>query len=105
MTDLKHRRGQLEGRLADLDTRLHEIEAELDSHQTKDWEDSATEREGDEALEALGLSGQAEIQQIKAALARMDRGAYGECVKCGTPIAEARLDLLPFTPFCARCAS
>jgi len=105
MADLKDRRDQLEQRLADLDTRLHEIEDELDSHQSKDWEDLATEREGDEALEALGVSGQAEMQQIKAALARMDAGEYGYCVKCGAQIREARLDLLPFTPFCAACAT
>jgi len=105
MADLKDRREQLEQRLADLDTRLHEIEDELDSHQSKDWEELATEREGDEALEALGVSGQAEMQQIKAALARMDVGEYGYCVKCGAQIREARLDLLPFTPFCAACAT
>ena len=105
MTDLKDRRAQLEQRLADLDARLHEIEDELDSHQSKDWEELATEREGDEVLESLGVSGQAEIDQIKAALVRMDAGEYGVCVKCGNEIREARLDLLPFTPFCATCAT
>jgi len=105
MTDLMIRRQQLEARLAALDTRLHVIEDELDSHQSKDWEELATEREGDEVLEGLGVAGQAEIQQIKAALARMDAGDYGLCVKCGAEIAQARLDLLPFTPFCAACAT
>jgi len=105
MTDLMERRKQLETRLADLDTRLHEIEDELDSHQSKDWEELATEREGDEVLEGLGVSGQAEMQQIKAALARMDAGDYGYCVKCGAEISAARLDILPFTPFCAKCAT
>ena len=104
MTDLSHRRAQLMKRLADLDVRLHEIEAELDSHQSKDWEELATEREGDEVLERLGVSGQAEIQQIKAALKRMDDGEYGFCVSCGSAISAERLDLLPFTPFCRRCA-
>ena len=105
MADVKERRTQLEQRLVELDSRLHEIEDELDSHQSKDWEDLATEREGDEVLEGLGVSGQAEIQQIKAALARMDAGEYGFCTKCGTQIRDARLDVLPFTPFCASCAT
>ena len=98
------RRAQLEERLAFLDARLHEIDAELDSHQSKDWEELATEREGDETLERLGQSGQAEMAQIRAALGRMDAGEYGVCVTCGDEISEERLDLLPFTPFCRKCA-
>ncbi|NKX44732.1 TraR/DksA family transcriptional regulator [Roseicyclus persicicus] len=104
MTDLAIRRAQLEDRLAFLDARLHEIDAELDSHQSKDWEELATEREGDEVLERLGQSGQSEIAQIRAALARMDAGEYGVCVTCGADISEERLDLLPYTPFCRSCA-
>ena len=104
MTELAERRAQLEDRLAALDARLHEIEDELDSHQSKDWEELAVEREGDEVLEQLGVSGQSEIAQIRAALARMDAGEYGVCVRCGETIAEERLDLLPYTPFCRKCA-
>ncbi|MAM61519.1 TraR/DksA C4-type zinc finger protein [Maritimibacter sp. UBA3975] len=95
----------LEARLAELDTRLHEIDDELDSHQSIDWEELATEREEDEVLEGMGASGQAEIAQIKAALDRMDEGEYGYCVQCGTEIADARLDVVPQTPFCAECAA
>ena len=104
MTDLPLRRAQLEKRLADLDERLHEIEDELESHNDRDWEEMALQREGDEVLEGMGLSGQAEMRQIKAALQRMDEGEYGACVKCGEEISEERLDLLPFTPFCRKCA-
>ncbi len=105
MTDLVRRRAELEKRLAYLDGRLHGIEDELDSHQSKDWEELATEREDDEVLERLGVSGQAEIEQIKAALSRMEEGEYGFCLRCGTVISDARLDLLPATPFCKSCAS
>lgn len=104
MPDLAMRRAQLEERLQFLDARLHELDAELDSHRSKDWEELATEREGDETLERLGQSGQAEMAQIHAALSRMDAGTYGVCVTCGDEISEERLDLLPFTPFCRKCA-
>jgi len=104
MTDLAQRRQQLEDRLTVLDERLHEIGDELESHQSKDWEELATEREGDEVLEQLGLSAQEEIVRIRAALKRMDEGEYGFCTKCGAEISEARLDLLPWTPFCRLCA-
>jgi RNA polymerase-binding transcription factor DksA len=104
MTDLATRRAQLEQRLAFLEARLRALDAELDSHQSKDWQELATEREGDEVLEKLGQSGEVEIARIRAALVRMDAGDYGVCVTCGAEISTARLDLLPYTPFCRGCS-
>ncbi|WP_116131152.1 TraR/DksA family transcriptional regulator [Tropicimonas sp. IMCC34043] len=104
MTDILARKAQLQDRLEALQVRLLEIDAELDSHQSRDWEELAVEREGDEVLESEGRAGKAEILAIRAALDRIDNGSYGDCVRCGEPISEPRLDLLPFTPFCADCA-
>jgi RNA polymerase-binding transcription factor DksA len=103
-TPLATRKATLEKRLIEPGERLEAIEEELDSHQNRDWEDLATEREGDEVLEATGNAGKVEITQIRAALARIADGSYGACVRCGEPIAEARLDLLPWTPHCRNCA-
>lgn len=99
------RRAGLEARAAELRQRLAAIEAELDSHVERDWEEAAVEREGDEVLQAEGTSGLQEIRQIEAALKRMEDGAYGLCARCGTQIAPERLDALPFTPFCRDCAA
>lgn len=99
------RKAQLESRLADLKSRMTGIDAELDSHHSADWEDLATEREADEVLEGMGLSAQQETRKINAALARIEAGDYGFCAKCGKEIAEERLDVLPFTPFCRHCAA
>jgi len=104
MTSIARRKAELEARLADLKGRLVGIEAELDSHQSADWEELATEREGDEVLEGMGLSGQQEIRMIEAALHRIDVGEYGFCGKCGAEIGAARLEALPYTPFCRTCA-
>ncbi len=104
MTSIEARRKALTDRLAELEDRLQDIEEELDSHQSKDWEELATEREEDEVLERMGTSGQAEIRMIQAALGRMDAGEYGFCVKCGNEIMPERLDVLPYTPFCRTCA-
>ena len=41
---------------------------------------------------------------IDAALDRYEAGTYGICAKCGDEIEEARLDVVPETPFCAACA-
>lgn len=101
---LNLRKAFLEARLIELGARLEAIEDELDSHHDPDWEELATEREGDEVLEATGNAGKVEIAQIRAALARIGGGAYGVCVRCGETIAEARLDVLPWTPLCRSCA-
>ncbi|WP_338067047.1 TraR/DksA C4-type zinc finger protein [Paracoccus endophyticus] len=55
-------------------------------------------------LTALGQSDRAEIRRIDAALARIAAGDYGDCVQCGNPIPDKRLQLLPDTPFCANCS-
>ena len=100
MTPMADRKAQLTEGLAAVNTRLRRIEGELTGHQSKDREDLATEREDDEVLEGMGKAGQHEIRQIEAALARMEAGTYGSCTVCGESIAEERLDLLPYTPFC-----
>lgn len=104
MISIAEREATLKKRLAELDQRLHGIEAELDAHQSKDWEELAVEREEDEVLESMGSSGLAEIEQIRAALARIAENSYGYCVTCGEEISQERLDLLPATPFCRNCA-
>jgi len=69
-----NRKAQLESRAAELTARLTRIEAELDAPAPKDWDDKAAEREADEVLETLGLSGQQELRQIAAALDRIVKG-------------------------------
>ena len=104
MRDFADRTTQLENRRAELQARMVTLDAELDSHGDRDWEENATEHEQDEAMEALGLSAQAELRMIDAALSRMAAGDYGTCVRCWAEISDARLDLLPATPFCCDCA-
>ncbi len=104
MSDQAGRKAQLEARRSELVARMSGIEASLHEHETRDWEEMATEHEDDEMLEALGNSGAREVRQIDAALARIDAGEYGACTRCGAEISAERLDLLPATPFCKRCA-
>lgn len=104
MKSLDERRKDLSNRQSFLLARLGRIENELDTHEAKDFEEMATEREGDEVLEDLGQSAQHELRMIEAALQRISAGEYGDCVSCGRTIGEERLDLLPATPFCVACA-
>ncbi|MDQ7081336.1 MAG: TraR/DksA C4-type zinc finger protein [Paracoccaceae bacterium] len=105
MTDLHARKQQLEARLAELRARLDEIEDELDDPVDPDPEDQAIELEDDEVLERLGQAALREIEAIRAALKRIEDGSYGICVRCGDEISDERLDLLPYTPLCRKCAA
>lgn len=40
---------------------------------------------------------------VDAALARLDDGTYGRCLRCGKPIADARLEALPWAAHCISC--
>ena len=94
----------LKARKIELTDEVRGIERQLDDEPSKDWEDRATERQGDEVLEALGTHDLSEIEQIDAAIRRVHDGTYGLCVKCGAAIDLRRLDALPATPFCKSCA-
>lgn len=40
------------------------------------------------------------LQQVRAALQRMDDGTYGKCVDCGRAIEPARLEAVPWALYC-----
>lgn len=44
------------------------------------------------------------VSEARAALDRLDTGSYGKCEACGQPIAPARLEAIPFTRYCVKCA-
>lgn len=104
IADMQAYEKRLRNRLEELNERLEEIEQDLDEPGDPDVEERATEREGDEVLESLGNAGLAEIKMIQAALTRIKDGTFGVCVVCGEPISKERLDILPHTPKCKRCA-
>src|SRR4051794_27333840 len=44
------------------------------------------------------------LDHIDRALERIDEGQYGRCMQCDGVIAKARLNAIPFTPVCIKCA-
>jgi RNA polymerase-binding transcription factor DksA len=105
MSDLVGVKTLLEERLQMLTVRAEDAEMELRSGHSADFEEYATEAEGDEVLEGLEGSAVAEIHQITAALGRIDDKSYGKCVTCGDEVGEKRLAALPHTPQCISCAN
>ncbi len=104
MTDIAARKAKLLQKLNEMNARLAQVEDALDDPMPKDSEDAALEREDDEVLEEVGHTAQREKAMIVAALERIVAGKYGICAQCGEDISEARLDVLPYTPVCAKCA-
>jgi DnaK suppressor protein len=43
------------------------------------------------------------LAQVDAALARLDDGTFGQCLRCGREIASARLEALPWAAHCIEC--
>lgn len=59
-----------------------------------------------ERAQVAGLLEQAraELRALDTAAERLAAGTYGTCARCGRPIAPERLDALPATTTCIRCA-
>lgn len=56
-----------------------------------------------ERLEAIKNDKQGTLSNIERALQKIAEGTYGLCDKCGQPIDEGRLDILPHTSLCLTC--
>jgi RNA polymerase-binding protein DksA len=98
-------RKTLTDRAARLVDRVERIGADLASPKHPDWDERAIELENEEVLERLDEAERRELEAIRDALARLEAGTYGTCSSCGTKIAPARLEALPYTVVCVRCAS
>jgi RNA polymerase-binding transcription factor DksA len=98
------RRTALEAKLADLEIRLAGVTKDITKTLSSDFAEQATERENDDVLEEIAKETQTSIAHIKAALHRLDDDGYGICASCGDEIAEGRLDAIPETTLCVKCA-
>lgn len=47
---------------------------------------------------------EATLEQIEAALERIEEGSYGRCDECGAKIPKARLNAIPYASWCVKCA-
>jgi RNA polymerase-binding transcription factor DksA len=103
--DKEKRRAALKARLAELETRLAGVTKDITKTLPSDFAEQATERENDDVLEEIGKETQASIANIKAALHRLEDDSYGICARCGEEIAEGRLDAIPETTLCVKCAA
>ncbi len=55
-------------------------------------------------LDLLGSDKNA-LDQIEAAIQRIEDGSFGRCEECGGKIPKSRLDAIPYAAQCVQCAS
>ena len=104
MPDTAAFKARLEAELEELESRQSRIAEDLAEPLNADSSEQAIEMEDDASLEGQGALVAKEIASVKRALARIEDGTYGECVRCGEVIAAARLEARPEAALCIDCA-
>ena len=101
-------------------TELNKYKAMLETKQAelsrglRNREDIAIEKTPD-AIDEVQLAGERELairnldresnllRNVRAALRRIEEGAFGVCLHCEEDISAKRLNAVPSTSFCIRC--
>ena len=101
--ELRALRGRILGAAHDIvggDTDDSELSSAAGDQHLADHASEMFDREVDESLEenVEGI-----VQEIDAALRRIEDGTYGTCVRCGNPIPEERLAAVPYAVLCVSC--
>jgi RNA polymerase-binding transcription factor DksA len=95
----------IRGQLADEGEQLREQLRDLTRDESSlDYDDNFADS-GQVAAEqgenqALATQLKDQLDDVEAALSKLDAGTYGQCEVCGKPIPPARLEVMPATRFC-----
>lgn len=103
MLSLKER---LSARRQDVISRLQGLETEWLklTEPEVEWEEEAQKALLTRPFRQLTEWAREEIEEIDLALTKMATGRYGLCERCKKPVSLKRLEVLPATRFCQRCA-
>ena len=100
-------RASLEQERSDLRARLAEMGllsgGELSFDQNFADSSQVTAERGE--VEALAGNLRESLNDVEAAIAKLDNGTFGACEGCGNPIPPARLEAKPAAKLCMECAS
>lgn len=89
----------------DLAKTVHNQQVTEESQETGDPADQASQSIEKEIMFELTDVERNTLDQIEAALRKLDKGAYGLCESCRKSISKPRLDALPFARYCIGCQS
>ncbi|MEE0998965.1 MAG: TraR/DksA family transcriptional regulator [Treponemataceae bacterium] len=77
----------------------------VEGMESKDVVDVAADDIDRKLLETMGTQDLNRVKLIDNALARIEQGKYGLCMKCGHKIPQERLEAIPYALMCIDCKS
>jgi len=96
--ELLEKRKELEAGIASLEGEARDAAGGVG--EVRDPTDDATASQGtSQVLEESAILART-LEQVEDALRRVAAGSYGNCTTCGRQIQAARLEAIPWTPFC-----
>ena len=108
--DLQKMKERLESKQQELQVQISELRKEAGA--PEGWSEPAEDYvELEEAASELTNRRQGQsifanevllLTEVRAALKRIAEGSYGMCVRCGQPIAQKRLEALPWAAYCIK---
>src|SRR5690606_11123983 len=66
---------------------------------------AAAEDGGEDLAVAVAHRSEAALEEVEAALAAIEAGAYGVCTACKQPVSIERMEAIPHSQMCAMCAT
>lgn len=94
-------RAEIEARQARTHRHLYQKEEAVSAN----FKEQVKQTENDQVVVTLEQGALLELQQINAALQRLDAGLYQFCSQCGAEIAAQRQLALPWVTVCVACAA
>ena len=101
---LEAKRTELEDDIAALTQAHPEAVGPIEANDpAQDFEDIAVDFEEIQKEQSLLVNQQALLTEVQQALERIEQGTYGKCTNCGQPIAEKRLEAIPWAARDVKC--
>lgn len=96
----------LEGELGNISTKDSKLEGDFDASfpdYGRSPEDNATEEEEYTSRVGVENSLEVKLQNVNSALKNIEDNKYGNCNKCGAPLDQNRLAVMPSATHCVAC--
>ena len=101
--DLREHRARIAGLLSVLEREVNGLMTDAGDGAGQDQADvGSTTLERDQDLQLLTTERQ-NLEQVEAALARLEAGTFGVCESCGEPIGKLRAMAFPRATLCLPC--
>ena len=102
--DIQKMKARLLAKQAELQGQVHGLDQaypkEVDSIQVsekpEDFEEAAVDFLETQQEQSILVNEQSLLTEVQAALKRIEDGTYGQCIVCGKPIPEKRLEAIPW---------